>query len=135
MPNVVVAIGTRPDVIKMRPLIDLLWKDPDFKTMVWWSGQGKDLQDGEILPIEASTGGVNWKTGCLSVGIGETIKAFGNYLKKAQEQIEIDAVIVHGDDGTAFACGLAAWQEEIPVAHVEAGLRTHNPYSPWPEEM
>ena len=132
MKRVVVAIGTRPDVIKMRPVIDEIHTRPELALSVWWSGQGKDIQDGAYMPVACDFGNVNWDESSLASKITATMASFTAYL--AQFDKKIDIVLVHGDDGTAFACGLAAFLSGIPVGHVEAGLRTYS-WNPWPEEQ
>ena len=127
MKKFVVAIGTRPDVIKMRPVIDEM-RQRGLDVRVWWSGQGKDIQDGAILPVDCDTGGVEWNEG-LSKGISGVIEGFGEYLKSSV----VDCVLVHGDDGTAYGAAVAAYLSDTPIIHVEAGLRTYE-RTPWPEE-
>ena len=153
MSRIVVAIGTRPDVIKMRPVIDAL-RAEGFNPEIWWSGQGKDLNEATgDFPVDAVCGQVDWPS--AAYGISKVIARFSHYLRtsgrkftynydydnpeqlhEVVEQPEagpVDVVLVHGDDATAYACAVAAFLEEVPVAHVEAGLRTYAS-EPFPEE-
>jgi UDP-N-acetylglucosamine 2-epimerase (non-hydrolysing) len=123
----IVAIGTRPDVIKMRPVINEM-RARNMDTKVWWSGQGKDIQDGAVLPVDCDIGHVEWDKG-LSAGIGQCIVLFGDYIAQYPEAV----VLVHGDDGTAYGAAVGAYLQGNMVAHVEAGLRTYM-RTPWPEE-
>lgn len=127
--EVVVAIGTRPDVLKMEPIITAL-KKAEIEHRVWWSGQGGDIQpsnsviDGYTVENRHPT----WND-LLGGNIAETIMAFTSYCESAEPAL----VLVHGDDATAYACAIAAHALDIPVGHIEAGMRTYE-RDPWPEE-
>ena len=127
--------GTRPEAIKMAPLVKELQKYPDdFKTIVCVTGQHREMLD-QVLTIfnihpdydlNIMKQGQDLYDVTTRVLIG-----MRDVLKEAQP----DIVLVHGDTTTSTASALAAFYQQIPVGHVEAGLRTHNIYSPWPEEM
>ena len=127
--------GTRPEAIKMAPLVKEFQKYPDkFQTIVCVTGQHREMLDQvlhifEIRPdydlnIMKQGQDLYDVTACVLIGMRDV-------LKEAQP----DVVLVHGDTTTSTAAALAAFYQQIPVGHVEAGLRTHNIYSPWPEEM
>lgn len=127
--------GTRPEAIKMAPLVKEFQKYPEeFKTIVCVTGQHRQMLDQvlqlfEITPdhdlnIMQQGQDLYDVTARVLVGMRDILKA---------EQPHV--VLVHGDTTTSTAAALAAFYQQIPVGHVEAGLRTHNIYSPWPEEM
>lgn len=127
--------GTRPEAIKVAPLVKAFQKeDKRFETIVCVTGQHREMLDQvlhlfEIVPdydlnIMKQGQDLYDVTARVLVGLRDV-------LKEAQP----DVVFVHGDTTTSMAAALAAFYQQIPVAHIEAGLRTHNIYSPWPEEM
>lgn len=127
--------GTRPEAIKMAPLVKEFQKYPEcFKTIVCVTGQHREMLDQvlkifRIIPdydLQIMKQGQDLYDVTTRVLIG-----MRDVLKIAQP----DIVLVHGDTTTSTAAALAAFYQQIPVGHVEAGLRTHNIYSPWPEEM
>lgn len=127
--------GTRPEAIKMAPLVKEFQKYPEqFKTIVCVTGQHREMLDQvlslfEIIPdydLNIMKQGQDLYDVTARVLVG-----MRDVLKEAQP----DVVLVHGDTTTSTASALAAFYQQIPVGHVEAGLRTHNIYSPWPEEM
>ena len=135
MKKVMLVFGTRPEAIKMAPLVKEFQKYPEqFKTIVCVTGQHREMLDQvlnlfEIIPdydlnIKKQGQDLYDVTARVLVGMRDV-------LKEAQP----DVVLVHGDTTTSTAAALAAYYQQIPVGHVEAGLRTHNIYSPWPEEM
>ena len=134
MKNIVVACGTRPDVLKLAPVWENLQGIPDLNVKIWWSGQGKDIFPAEhqymVDESPPSHARAGWNG--LNAGISHTVDQFDLYLASLST-LDFDLVIVHGDDATAYACALAAFNREIPVAHVEAGLRTYAD-TPFPEE-
>lgn len=127
--------GTRPEAIKMAPLVKEFQKNPEFfQTIVCVTGQHRQMLDQvlelfEIIPdydLDIMKAGQDLYDVTSRVLVG-----MRDVLKEAQP----DVVLVHGDTTTSTAAALAAFYQQIPVGHVEAGLRTHNIYSPWPEEM
>ena len=127
--------GTRPEAIKMAPLVKEFQKHPEsFKTVVCVTGQHRQMLDQvlqlfEIIPdydlnIMKQGQDLYDVTARVLVGMRDVLK-----------ETLPDVVLVHGDTTTSTAAALAAFYQQIPVGHVEAGLRTHNIYSPWPEEM
>lgn len=127
--------GTRPEAIKMAPLVKELQKHPDdFETIVCVTGQHREMLD-QVLRIFEIT--PDYDLNIMKQGqdlydvTARVLTGMRDVLKEAQP----DVVLVHGDTTTSTAAALAAFYQQIPVGHVEAGLRTHNIYSPWPEEM
>ena len=135
MKRILLVFGTRPEAIKMAPLVKEFQKYPDkFKTIVCVTGQHREMLDQvlrifEIVPdydlnIMKQGQDLYDVTSRVLLGMREVLK-----------EVQSDVVLVHGDTTTSTAAALAAFYQQIPVGHVEAGLRTHNIYSPWPEEM
>ena len=135
MKKIMLVFGTRPEAIKMAPLVKELQKHADkCKTIVCVTGQHREMLDQvlkifEIVPdydlnIMKQGQDLYDVTARVLVGMRDVLK-----------EAEPDVVLVHGDTTTSMAAAMAAFYQQIPVGHVEAGLRTHNIYSPWPEEM
>lgn len=135
MKKIMLVFGTRPEAIKMAPLVKEFEKHPnDFETIVCVTGQHRQMLDQvlqlfEIKPqydlnIMKQGQDLYDVTARVLVGMRDVLK-----------EVQPDVVLVHGDTTTSMAAALAAFYQQIPVGHVEAGLRTHNIYSPWPEEM
>ena len=135
MKKVMLVFGTRPEALKMAPLVKEFQKYPEqFKTIVCVTGQHREMLDQvlnlfEIVPdydlnIMKQGQDLYDVTARVLVGMRDVLK-----------EALPDVVLVHGDTTTSTAAALAAFYQQIPVGHVEAGLRTHNIYSPWPEEM
>ena len=135
MKKIMLVFGTRPEAIKMAPLVKEFQKYPDqFETIVCVTGQHREMLDQvlqlfEIVPdydlnIMKQGQDLYDVTARVLVGMRDVLK-----------EAHPDVVLVHGDTTTSTAAALAAFYQQIPVGHVEAGLRTHNIYSPWPEEM
>lgn len=127
--------GTRPEAIKMAPLVKEFQKYPEmFKTIVCVTGQHREMLD-QVLRIFEIT--PDYDLNIMKQGqdlydvTARVLIGMRDVLKEAQPEL----VLVHGDTTTSMASALAAFYQQIPVGHVEAGLRTHNIYSPWPEEM
>ena len=127
--------GTRPEAIKMAPLVKEFQKHSDkFETIVCVTGQHRQMLDQvlEIFDIKPDFDLNIMKQGQDLYDVtARVLTGMRDVLKEAQP----DIVLVHGDTTTSTAAALAAFYQQIPVGHVEAGLRTHNIYSPWPEEM
>lgn len=127
--------GTRPEAIKMAPLVKEFQKNPSkFETIVCVTGQHRQMLDQvlDIFDIKPDYDLNIMKQGQDLYDVtARVLTGMRDVLKEAQP----DVVLVHGDTTTSTAAALAAFYQQIPVGHVEAGLRTHNIYSPWPEEM
>lgn len=135
MKTIMPVFGTRPEAIKMAPLVKELEKYPnDFKTMVCVTGQHREMLDQvlEIFDIHPDYDLNIMKQGQDLYDV--TAKVLLG-MRDVLRNVHPDVVLVHGDTTTSTAAALAAFYQQIPVGHVEAGLRTHNIYSPWPEEM
>lgn len=133
--KVMLVFGTRPEAIKMAPLVKELQKYTDvFKTIVCVTGQHREMLDQVLHLFEITP---DYDLNIMKPGqdlydvTARVLVGMRDILKEAQP----DVVLVHGDTTTSTAAALAAFYQQIPVGHVEAGLRTHNIYSPWPEEM
>ena len=133
--KIMLGFGTRPEAIKMAPLVKGFLNYPDFfETIVCVTGQHREMLDQvlQIFDIKPDYDLNIMKQGqdlydvTASVLIG---------MRDVLREAKPDVVLVHGDTTTSTASALAAFYQQIPVGHVEAGLRTHNIYSPWPEEM
>ena len=135
MKTVMLVFGTRPEAIKMAPLVKEFQKYPEtFKTVVCVTGQHRQMLDQVLQLFEITP---DYDLNIMKQGqdlydvTARVLTGMRDVLKEAQP----DVVLVHGDTTTSTAAALAAFYQQIPVGHVEAGLRTHNIYSPWPEEM
>ena len=135
MKKIMLVFGTRPEAIKMAPLVKEFQKHPDqFETIVCVTGQHRQMLDQvlEIFDIKPDYDLNIMKQGQDLYDVtARVLTGMRDVLKEALP----DVVLVHGDTTTSTAAALAAFYQQIPVGHVEAGLRTHNIYSPWPEEM
>ena len=135
MKKVMLVFGTRPEAIKMAPLVKEFQKYPEtFKTIVCVTGQHRQMLDQVLQLFEIVP---DYDLNIMKQGqdlydvTSRVLTGMRDVLKESQP----DVVLVHGDTTTSTAAALAAFYQQIPVGHVEAGLRTHNIYSPWPEEM
>ncbi len=135
MKNVMLIFGTRPEAIKMAPLVKEFQKHPEtFNTIVCVTGQHRQMLDQVLQMFEIKP---DYDLNIMKQGqdlydvTARVLTGMRDVLKEARP----DIVLVHGDTTTSSAAALAAFYQQIPVGHVEAGLRTHNIYSPWPEEM
>ncbi|WP_406821285.1 non-hydrolyzing UDP-N-acetylglucosamine 2-epimerase [Pseudomonas sp. KnCO4] len=125
--------GTRPEAIKMAPLALQLARDARFESRVCVTGQHRQMLD-QVLGLFEITPDYDlniMKPGQDLTGVTTEIL---QGIKPVLAEFKPDLVLVHGDTATTFATSLAAYYQQIPIAHVEAGLRTNNLYSPWPEE-
>ncbi len=131
--KVLTVFGTRPEAIKMAPLVHALEKDSRFEAKVCVTAQHREMLD-QVLELFEIT--PDYDLDLMKVGqtLNEITSRILLELKPVFEGFKPDVVLVHGDTATTFAASLAAYYEQIPVGHVEAGLRTGNIYSPWPEE-
>ena len=135
MKKILLVFGTRPEAIKMAPLVKKLQEYPEqFQTIVCVTGQHREMLDQVLrlfdiapeydLNIMKPNQDLYDITSRILLGMRDVLK-----------EVQPDIVLVHGDTTTSMAAALAAFYQQIPVGHVEAGLRTGNIYSPWPEEM
>ena len=133
--KILLVFGTRPEAIKMAPLVKEFQKHPDiFETLVCVTAQHRKMLDQVLELFEISP---DYDLNIMKAGqdlydiTARVLLGIRDVLNETQP----DIVLVHGDTSTSTAAALAAFYKQIPVGHVEAGLRTHNIYSPWPEEM
>lgn len=135
MKKVMLVFGTRPEAIKMAPLVKKLqYNSTQFKTIVCVTGQHREMLDQvlHIFDIQPDYDLNIMKQGQDLYDVSARV-LLG--MREVLKETHPDIVLVHGDTTTSTAAALAAFYQQIPVGHVEAGLRTHNIYSPWPEEM
>lgn len=135
MKKIMLVFGTRPEAIKMAPLVKEFQKHPDkFETIVCVTGQHREMLDQvlEIFDIEP-----DYDLNIMKQGqdLYDVTARVLTGMRDVFKQYRPDIVLVHGDTTTSTAAALAAFYQQIPVGHIEAGLRTHDIYSPWPEEM
>ena len=127
--------GTRPEAIKMAPLVKEFQKNPlDFETIVCVTGQHREMLD-QVLKIFEITPDYDLNIMKQGQDLYDVTARVLTGMRDVFKDCKPDVVLVHGDTTTSTAAALAAFYQQIPVGHVEAGLRTHNIYSPWPEEM
>lgn len=127
--------GTRPEAIKMCPLVKEFQKRADkFETIVCVTGQHREMLD-QVLKIFEVTPDIDLNIMKQGQDLTDVTVRILNGMRDVFKECRPDVVLVHGDTTTSNAAALAAFYAQIPVGHVEAGLRTHNIYSPWPEEM
>ncbi len=135
MKKIMLVFGTRPEAIKMAPLVKEFQKHPDnFETIVCVTGQHRQMLDQVLTLFEIIP---DYDLNIMKQGqdlydvTARVLTGMRDILKEVQPNV----VLVHGDTTTSTAAALAAFYQQISVGHIEAGLRTHNVYSPWPEEM
>lgn len=127
--------GTRPEAIKMAPLVKEFQKHPDsFQTIVCVTGQHRQMLD-QVLSLFEITPDFDLNIMKQGQDLYDVTARVLTGMRDILKEAKPDIVLVHGDTTTSTAAALAAFYQQIPVGHVEAGLRTHNIYSPWPEEM
>ena len=131
--KVLTVFGTRPEAIKMAPLVLALAADSRFDAKVCVTGQHREMLD-QVLDLFAIQPEFDLNIMKQGQDLTDVTTAILQGMKGVFSQFKPDVVLVHGDTATTFATSLAAYYQQIPVAHVEAGLRTGNLYSPWPEE-
>lgn len=135
MKSIMLVFGTRPEAIKMAPLVKALQKEGDkFRTLVCVTGQHREMLDQVLQLFEITPDfdlNIMHKGQNLYDVTSKVLMGMGNVLKAEKP----DIVLVHGDTTTSMAAALASFYEQIPVGHIEAGLRTNDIYSPWPEEI
>ena len=127
--------GTRPEAIKMAPLVKEFQKYPDrYQTIVCVTGQHREMLD-QVLHIFDIHPDYDLNIMKQGQDLYDVTARVLTGMRDVLKEVQPDVVLVHGDTTTSTAAALAAFYQQIPVGHVEAGLRTHNIYSPWPEEM
>ena len=131
--KVLSVFGTRPEAIKMAPLVHALAEDERFEAKVCVTAQHREMLD-QVLELFEITPDYDLDLMKAGQTLNEVTARILLELKPVLEEFKPDVVLVHGDTATTFAASLAAYYEQIAVGHVEAGLRTGNIYSPWPEE-
>lgn len=135
MKKVMLVFGTRPEAIKMAPLVKEFQKHPEsFETIVCVTGQHRQMLD-QVLQIFDITPDYDLNIMKQGQDLYDVTARVLIGMRDVLKEVQPDVVLVHGDTTTSTAAALAAFYQQIPVGHVEAGLRTHNIYSPWPEEM
>lgn len=135
MIKVMLVFGTRPEAIKMCPLVKEFQKHNDaFQTIVCVTGQHREMLDQVLNIFEVKP---DYDLNIMKQGqdLYDVTARVLTGMRDVFKECKPDVVLVHGDTTTSTAAALAAFYQQIPVGHVEAGLRTHNIYSPWPEEM
>ena len=135
MKTIMLVFGTRPEAIKMCPLVKEFQKrTEEFKTIVCVTGQHREMLD-QVLKIFDVKPDIDLNIMKQGQDLTDVTVRILNGMRDVFKECKPDVVLVHGDTTTSTAAALAAFYAQIPVGHVEAGLRTHNIYSPWPEEM
>ena len=135
MKKVMLVFGTRPEAIKMCPLVKEFQKHPtEFETIVCVTGQHREMLDQVLTIFDVKP---DYDLNIMKQGqdLYDVTARVLTGMRDVFKECKPDVVLVHGDTTTSTAAALAAFYQQIPVGHVEAGLRTHNIYSPWPEEM
>ena len=133
--KILLVFGTRPEAIKMCPLVKEFQKYPnDFETVVCVTGQHREMLD-QVLEIFGIKPDYDLNIMKQGQDLYDVTARVLTGMRDVLDEVKPDIVLVHGDTTTSMAAAMAAFYRQIPVGHVEAGLRTHNLYSPWPEEM
>ena len=134
MKKIMMIFGTRPEAIKMCPLVLELKKNPMFDVCVCVTGQHREMLDGVLEAFDVIP---DYDLDIMKDGqtLFDITSCVLLEIKRVFDEVKPDVVLVHGDTTTSFAAGLAAFYLQIPVGHVEAGLRTNNLASPFPEEF
>lgn len=131
--KILIVFGTRPEAIKMAPIVLELQKHPEIITQICVTGQHREMLDG-VLNIFGIVPDYDLKVMKVGQDLFDLTSSILVGIRSVLSCSQPDIVLVHGDTTTTFAASLAAFYLRIPVGHVEAGLRTKNLYSPWPEE-
>ena len=135
MKKVLLVFGTRPEAIKMAPLLKMFEQYPmEFKTIVCVTGQNRELLD-QVLSLFTIIPDVDLDIMTEDQDLYDVTTRVLTGMKKVLITYQPDIVLVHGDTTTSLAAALAAFYQQIPIGHIEAGLRTHHSYNPWPEEV
>jgi UDP-N-acetylglucosamine 2-epimerase (non-hydrolysing) len=131
--KILTVFGTRPEAIKMAPLVSALANDSRFEAKICVTAQHREMLD-QVLKLFEITPDFDLNLMKPGQSLNDVTSGVLSKLKPVLNEFEPDVVLVHGDTATTSAAALAAYYEQITVGHVEAGLRTQNIYSPWPEE-
>ena len=135
MKKIMLVFGTRPEAIKMAPLVKEIQRHSiEFETIVCVTGQHREMLD-QVLNIFNITPDYDLNIMKQGQSLYDVTSNVLNGMSNVLEKAKPDVVLVHGDTTTSMSAALAAFYKQIPVGHVEAGLRTHDIYSPWPEEI
>ena len=134
MKRVLLVFGTRPEAIKMCPLVNELKTRKTIETLVCVTGQHRQMLD-QVLDSFGVTPDYDLSIMKVKQTLFDITTNILNSIKEVLEEVKPDVVLVHGDTSTTFVTALACFYLQIPVGHVEAGLRTYNIYSPYPEEF
>lgn len=132
--NILVVFGTRPEAIKLFPVIHALKEDPDFNVTVCVSGQHRQMLD-QVLQLARIEPDIDLDIMRANQSLPDVTTRILKGLDEVLTEVSPDRVMVQGDTTTAMAAAMAAYYRKIPVDHVEAGLRSGDIYSPWPEEV
>jgi UDP-N-acetylglucosamine 2-epimerase len=132
--KILLVFGTRPEAIKMLPLVQVLARDPDFEARICVTAQHRQMLD-QVLDLFAITPDYDLNVMTHAQGLEQITTAVLSGLGKVIDDAKPDRIIVHGDTTTTLGASLAAFYKRVPVAHVEAGLRSGDPNQPWPEEI
>ena len=133
MKKILTIFGTRPEAIKLAPLIRSLAVDNRFQSKICITGQHREMLD-QVMSLFKLEADYDLDIMRASQSLNDITSLILTKLKPVLEEFNPDIVLVHGDTATSFASALAAYYQKIPVGHIEAGLRTGDIYSPWPEE-
>ncbi|PCJ16965.1 MAG: UDP-N-acetylglucosamine 2-epimerase (non-hydrolyzing) [Candidatus Cloacimonadota bacterium] len=134
MKKILLVFGTRPEAIKMFPVYQSLKKNSQFDVKICITGQHKEMLD-QVMDLFEMKADYNLSVMAPNQTLFEVTSKILTSIKDVLESFNPDLVLVHGDTTTTFTASLASYYLKIPVGHVEAGLRTKNIYSPWPEEI
>ncbi len=134
MKKVMLVFGTRPEAIKMCPLVNELKSRKTIETVVCVTGQHRQMLD-QVLSVFSVVPDYDLSIMKDKQSLFDITTNILNGIKGVLEEVKPDVVLVHGDTSTTFVAALACFYMHIPIGHVEAGLRTYNVYSPWPEEF
>lgn len=132
--KILTVFGTRPEAIKMAPIVGCLERHPGFESRICVTAQQRQMLD-QVLDLFSIKPDYDLNTMCAGQTLTDITTRVLTGLGDVIADCNPDIILVHGDTTTAFATSLAAFYRRIPVGHIEAGLRTGNVYSPWPEEM
>lgn len=131
--KVILVFGTRPEAIKMAPIALLLTRDERFDCRICVTGQHREMLD-QVLRIFGLEAAYDLKVMRPKQDLSDVTSAILLGMRDVFQAFTPDIVLVHGDTATTLSASLASYYHQVPIGHVEAGLRTHNLYSPWPEE-